>query len=82
MRSSTLLGAFFPACFFTLYESFAWETFKLLGFFTWPVYVRNVSCNFESKQAISKTLFGQRPNNYMRFIKEKGKKWLREDHFF
>ena len=32
--------SFLSACFFDLYKSFAWETFKFLGFFTWPVYVR------------------------------------------
>ena len=38
--SSTFLAKLLSGMPFTLYESFAWQTFASLGLFTWLVYVR------------------------------------------
>ena len=62
----TLLAELLSGTFFTLYESFAWETFASLVLFAWLVlihsHVLRAYCNFESKRAISITLFGRGPN--------------------
>ena len=45
----------------TLYKTFAWQTFASLRLFT--CLVLHAYCTFVSKQAVSITLFGPRPNN-------------------
>ena len=44
----------------------AWQTFASLGLFTFARIALRAYCNFQSKQAISITLFGRRPNNKTR----------------
>ena len=61
MGSSTLLGDFFPACFLPCASRSRGRHSRRLACLR--LHVLRAYCNFESKQAISITLFGRRPNN-------------------